>query len=79
MPINGKKIRELRISKGLSQFGLALEIDVSRSTIDLIEHEKDYPCLHRKNGVRFETVEKLATFFGVAIDELVDKSVLVEH
>jgi len=67
MPINGKKIRELRTSKKLSQFGLALEIDVSKGTIEHIEKGR-YDGKH--NGQTVVTLERLAKFFGVKTDDI---------
>ncbi len=67
--INGKKIRELRHEKKLSQFGLALEINVSRRTIENIEYGHG-TC----NGVSSETIKKLADYFGVKIDDLFNQT-----
>jgi len=67
MPLNGIKIRELRIKKGLSQFELSLETNVSQKTIQNIERGR-YDGM--RNGQTVETLEKLAYYFDVKFEEL---------
>ena len=62
--INGDKIKKLRYNKGLSQFALSLETDLSRELIDSIENN------HRKRS-SLDTAIKLARFFKVNVEELI--------
>jgi transcriptional regulator with XRE-family HTH domain len=62
MPINGFKIRKLREAHNLSQEDLAFEIEATQQFISRIELNK--------HNLSFKTVEKLANFFQVKIDEL---------
>jgi transcriptional regulator with XRE-family HTH domain len=67
MKIKGAKIRELRQAKKISLKNLALELEVSTSTLEHIEYGR-YDG--RKAGVSLETACKLADYFGVKIEEL---------
>ena len=59
----GKNIKEIRLSKGLSQKRLSECIGVSQSSIDYWERGKRTPSI--------EACIKLADYFGVSIDSLV--------
>jgi transcriptional regulator with XRE-family HTH domain len=63
MGINGKKVKELRINRNISQAKLALEIGTEQQVISKIE-------LNKIPGVSFNTVCKIADWFGVSTDEL---------
>lgn len=58
----GDKIKYLRKKKGLTQQELSSAIDVSRSTIGMVEKNLQ--------GTGKETLMKFADFFGVTIDYL---------
>jgi DNA-binding XRE family transcriptional regulator len=63
MPLDGNKLKKLRLQHNFSRFQLSLELDVSPSTIEKIE-----------NGYRpgnLKTAQKLAKFFNVTIEELI--------
>lgn len=61
MRVDGKKLRELRESYGITILDLACEIDCSEVTIGRIERgERSGLC----------TVYKLAKFFNVKIEDL---------
>ena len=62
----GKRLGELRRSKGLKQQDLAKMIPVSQSSIGMWESEKREPNL--------ETIRLLADFFDVTTDYLLGKS-----
>lgn len=67
-----QKLISLRKSRGLTQEQLALEIFVSRSMIAKYETGKAFPTN--------DTLQKIADFFQVSYDELVQKEQLVnEH
>ena len=60
----GSRIKELRDRKGISQQTLATALNVAQSTVGNWE-----------SGIRepnFETLQKLASFFGVSIDYLLN-------
>ena len=58
--IIGKKIKELRIEKGLSQEQLAKKLNISRSALALYETAK--------RQVPNELLPEIASFFNVTID-----------
>ena len=60
------RLKELRENKGLSQKQLANKLDVSQSTVGMWESKKREP--------NFSTTEKIANFFGVSIDYLLDNT-----
>jgi transcriptional regulator with XRE-family HTH domain len=62
----GKKITELRNKKGLTQLRAAKMLKMPRSTYSNYELDKREPD--------FETAQKLASFFGVSVDELLGSS-----
>lgn len=61
--LDGGKIKKLREEKKLSQFGLCLELNLSRRLISLIENNK-------RTNVSLETAHKLAYFFNISIEDL---------
>lgn len=60
------RLKELRISKNLSQKKLSEELNVSKSSINMYEHGSRRPD--------FDTLEKIADYFNVNIDYLLGKS-----
>lgn len=62
----GERIARLRKMKGLSQDELADLLGVSRGAISMYEINKREPD--------YETLEKLATFFGVSTDYLLGRT-----
>ena len=64
MILNRKKIKELRQQSKLSQFGLSLETELSKSLIEKIEQG-------RRANTSLETAYKLAKYFNVNIEELI--------
>jgi transcriptional regulator with XRE-family HTH domain len=58
----GKRVRELRKAKNLSQLELAEKVDVSRGYIGLLENGERNPSL--------ETITEIAIALGVKPDEL---------
>ena len=59
----GKKIRELRMRKGLTQEDLAVRLHVVRQTISKWESAQSYPD--------FQRLVLLSDYFGLTLDELV--------
>ena len=64
MVIKGERLRELRLSKNISQFRLGLELDMTQQQINKIEHN----CYKR---LYFCTVYKIAKYFNVKMEELI--------
>jgi DNA-binding XRE family transcriptional regulator len=64
MILSGEKVKALRKKAGMSQWDLAVEIEMNRELISKIEN-------NRRDGTNFETVYKLAQFFNVKIEELI--------
>lgn len=65
IPSMGDKIKELRMSKGLSHGRLAKEMGISKSMIG-----------HYENGSRqpsYETLNKIADYFSVSIDYIMGR------
>ncbi len=60
----GKKVKELRLEKGLSQEAFALEAGLDRTYIPSIEKGE--------RNVSITVIEKLAKAFGLSISELLD-------
>ncbi|HCL4578705.1 helix-turn-helix transcriptional regulator [Clostridium botulinum] len=58
----GKRLKELRNEAKLSQKDLAKKLELSSSTVGMIESGK-------REGNK-ETIQKIANFFGVSIDYL---------
>lgn len=69
MAIFAQRLKELRQSKGLSQKALAECLKVSKSSINMYEHDERQP--------NFETLEIIADFFNCDIDYLLGKSEIV--
>jgi len=65
MPLNDKKLLQLRMSRGLSQNEVAKNSNISQATLSYMESGKydDY---------RISQLEALAKFYGVSLDYLVD-------
>lgn len=61
-----KKIRELRKQRKLTMKELGEKINVAESTVSLYENGKRQPD--------FETIKKLADFFGVTTDYLLERT-----
>ena len=66
-----EKLKELRKSSGLTQEELAAGIFVSRPMIAKYETGKAYPTN--------EILQKIADYFEVSIDELVQKEALIDE
>ena len=58
----GKRLKELRLEKNLSQLELAKELSVGKSIISTWETDQSEPTL--------SNIKKIALFFGVSIDYL---------
>jgi transcriptional regulator with XRE-family HTH domain len=65
MPLNDKKLIQLRLARGLSQNEVAKCLNISQATISYIESGKHA-------DVRINQVEALAEFFGVTVHFLLD-------
>ena len=57
-----KKLKELRLEKGISQVKLAKELNVTKATVNDWEHEK---C-----ETNFSMLAKISKFFNVSTDYL---------
>ncbi|MTI49562.1 helix-turn-helix domain-containing protein [Sporosalibacterium faouarense] len=62
----GSKLKELRIEKNMTQAQLAKIIKVARATIGRYEADERFPDQ--------ETLKKLASYFDVTIDYLLDRT-----
>jgi len=62
-----QKVKELRLNKGFSQEQVAKAIDVSRPTYTAIEAGKQ--------DISLDEAKKLATLFGIGVDELLSGAV----
>lgn len=62
----GKRIRELRRSRGMSQEELGLAVGLTKATISRYESGNREP--------RFDQISKIASFFGVEINEILSPS-----
>lgn len=62
----GKKLRKLRIEKGLTQADLAATLSLGESTISFYESNKRQPD--------YETLTKIADFFKVSTDYLLGRT-----
>lgn len=68
----GKKLKEARMSSGLTQERVAEEIDVSRQTISNWENEKSYPDI--------VSVIRLSSLYSISLDELLKGDMkMMEH
>lgn len=63
----GERIAQLRKSRSMSQFQLAKTLNIATSTLGMYETNKRKPNM--------EMLEKLADFFGVSIDYLLDREI----
>lgn len=66
LPEIGKKIKQLRAQKGLSQVVLAKQLGVSKSVISSYENSVHYPP--------YDILIQLARIFGVSTDYLLGAS-----
>ena len=64
----GKKLKELRVEKGLTQKELAQILNVSKTTICQWETSKQEPSL--------TDIVKISKFFGVSTDYILDLEIL---
>lgn len=68
----GKKLKEARMSSGLTQERVAEEIAVSRQTISNWENEKSYPDI--------VSVIRLSSLYSISLDELLKGDIkMMEH
>lgn len=65
MPLNDKKLIQLRLAKGISQNEVAKCLNISQATISYIESGKHA-------DVRINQVEALAEYYGVTVHYLLD-------
>lgn len=65
MPLNDKKLLQLRMNKGMSQYEVAQYANISQATLSYMESGKysDY---------KLSNLEALARFYEVSIDYLID-------
>ncbi len=61
----GKKLKRIRLEKGLSQEALALSADIDRTYVPSIEKGK--------RNISITILEKLAKALGVTISQLLEK------
>lgn len=61
----GERIAQLRKSRSMSQFQLAKTLNIATSTLGMYETNRRKPNM--------EMLEKLADFFGVSVDYLLDR------
>ena len=62
----GSKLKELRISEGLTQQELSVRLGISRVNYTRYEMDKVRPD--------YETLIKLADFYNVSLDEIFDRN-----
>lgn len=62
----GNKLKELRISEGLTQQELSVRLGISRVNYTRYETDKVRPD--------YETLIKLADFYNVSLDEIFDRN-----
>lgn len=62
----GNKLKELRISEGLTQQELSARLGISRVNYTRYETDKVRPD--------YETLIKLADFYNVSLDEIFDRN-----
>ena len=65
--MNGRKLKSLRENKGLLQKELGDKIGISASTIGMYEQNRRDPD--------YDTLKKIAQYFNVSIDYLLDNNV----
>lgn len=62
-----ERLRELRISKGLSQQTLADQLgNISKSSINMYERGEREPSL--------EMLDRMATYFSISVDDLLGRA-----
>lgn len=62
----GRRLRELRKARGLTQQQVAAYLNAAKSTVSQYENDINEPDL--------ETLVKLADWFGVSVDELLGRT-----
>ena len=62
----GKKLKELRLTDGLTQQQLANELNISRVNYTRYETDKARPD--------YETLIKIADFYDISLDDLFDRN-----
>lgn len=62
----GNRLKELRISEGLTQQELSVKLGISRVNYTRYETDKVRPD--------YETLIKLADFYNVSLDEIFDRN-----
>lgn len=62
----GNKLKELRISEGLTQQELSVRLGISRVNYTRYETDKVRPD--------YETLIKLADFYNISLDEIFDRN-----
>lgn len=62
----GKKLKELRLTDGLTQQELANELNISRVNYTRYETDKARPD--------YETLIKIADFYDISLDDLFDRN-----
>ena len=67
----GERLKELRSSKGLSQKALSECLGVSKSSINMYEHNEREPS--------FDMLEAIADFFNCDINYLLGKSLIANQ
>lgn len=58
----GKRVRELRMQKKISQEKFALQINMDRTYLSSVESGK--------RNISLENISKIATGFGISLEEL---------
>lgn len=63
MKVNGKRIKEIRLKKGLRQVRLAIELDLTTRRVRQIENEKSI-------NVNYNYAVVIASFLGVKMADI---------
>ena len=58
-------LKEIRQRKGYTQTEVAEKLGLNRTYYSNVENNKDF-----RNGVRVETMKRIADFLGVAIEDI---------
>lgn len=69
--INIKRLKDLRVKRGISQEELARSLNLTKSTICCYEKGLRVPTL--------ETLVNLADFFEVSVDYLLGRDILIKN
>ena len=64
--MNGKRLKELRHQKGMTQRQVAIECDITQETVYALENG-------RSGNPTLETLKRLAKCYGVGIADLLDE------